>query len=719
MTIFDRLSPGFGRRLPVILQTESTECGLACIAMVAGYYGNPLTLSALRSRFAISLKGTDLRTLMNIAQKLDLGVRAMRVNLEKVTQLRLPCILHWNFKHFVVLKKVSPRYAVIHDPARGVMKISLEELSHNFTGVALDIWPSDTFEPQPSAPRIKLRTLFGSIKGLNRSLLLIIALAICLEIFSLVQPLFLQWVIDEVIVSSDTDLLTVLVIGFALLLLFQQATYAVKDWTLMFFSTTFNVQWRANVFSHLISLPVQYFERRHLGDVISRFGAIDTIQQTLSTSFLGGLIDGMVTIVTLTMMFIYSPMLATIALAVMILYGAIRAVMYRPLRQATEENIISGAKQQSHFLETIRGLKTIKLFNRQPDRRESWLALFVQEVNSGLHVQKLQLISRQINGLLFGLEGLLIIWLGAKMVINKEFTVGVLITFNAYKMHFDSRVSSLIDKYFEVRMLRLQGERLADIVLSEPEGHEESINIYADDAQRDYSIRFDNVSFRYAEGEPEILKNVSFCIMPGESVAVVGASGCGKTTLINILLGVLSPSQGQILLGDIDISRLGVERVRQLTGTVLQDDLLFAGTIADNICFFDPAPDFQRMMACAALAAVHDEIMQMPMAYSTLVGDMGTVLSGGQKQRVLLARAIYKQPRILLLDEATSHLDIVNERAVTSAIDSLNMTRLFVAHRPETIASASRVIVLEQGAVSMASTQEYINSLTAARAAFE
>lgn len=719
MTIFDRLSPGFGRRLPVILQTESTECGLACIAMVAGYYGNPLTLSALRSRFAISLKGTDLRTLMNIAQKLDLGVRAMRVNLEKVTQLRLPCILHWNFKHFVVLKKVSPRYAVIHDPARGVMKISLEELSHNFTGVALDIWPSDTFEPQPSAPRIKLRTLFGSIKGLNRSLLLIIALAICLEIFSLVQPLFLQWVIDEVIVSSDTDLLTVLVIGFALLLLFQQATYAVKDWTLMFFSTTFNVQWRANVFSHLISLPVQYFERRHLGDVISRFGAIDTIQQTLSTSFLGGLIDGMVTIVTLTMMFIYSPMLATIALAVMILYGAIRAVMYRPLRQATEENIISGAKQQSHFLETIRGLKTIKLFNRQPDRRESWLALFVQEVNSGLHVQKLQLISRQINGLLFGLEGLLIIWLGAKMVINKEFTVGVLITFNAYKMHFDSRVSSLIDKYFEVRMLRLQGERLSDIVLSEPEGHEESMNIYADDAQRDYSIRFDNVSFRYAEGEPEILKNVSFCIMPGESVAVVGASGCGKTTLINILLGVLSPSQGQILLGDIDISRLGVERVRQLTGTVLQDDLLFAGTIADNICFFDPAPDFQRMMACAALAAVHDEIVQMPMAYSTLVGDMGTVLSGGQKQRVLLARAIYKQPRILLLDEATSHLDIVNERAVTRAIDSLNMTRLFVAHRPETIASASRVIVLEQGAVSMASTQEYINSLTAARAAFE
>ncbi|HBA7188859.1 TPA: peptidase domain-containing ABC transporter [Escherichia coli] len=719
MQIFDRLSPGFCRKLPVILQTESTECGLACIAMMAGYYGHHITLVSMRSRFAVSLKGTDLRTVMKIAQALNLGTRAMRLDLAKLSQLRLPCILHWNFRHFVVLKKITRNGAIIHDPARGIVKITRDELSRSFTGVALDVWPTEQFESRPPMSRIRLRTLFGPIKGLARSLVLIVLLALCLEVFSLIQPLFLQWVIDEVVVSNDTDLLTVLVIGFALVLIFQQVTFAVKDWTLMFFSTTFNIQWRSNVFSHLISLPVQYFERRHLGDVISRFGAIDTIQQTLSTSFLGGLLDGMVTIVTLIMMFVYSPKLAAIALGVMVIYGVIRTMMYQPLRQATEENIVQGAKQQSHFLETLRGLKTIKLFNRQADRRESWLSLFIAQINAGLRVQKLQLVSQQINGLLFGLEGLLIMWLGARMVLDKEFTVGVLIAFNAYKLHFDTRVSSLIDKYFEVRMLRLQGERLSDIVLAEAEDHSQRINVYANDAQEHYGIRFDNVSFCYAESEPEILKNVSFTVHPGESVALVGPSGCGKTTLINIILGVLSPSAGHIMLGEVDIARLGMERVRQLTGTVLQDDVLFAGTIADNICFFDPAADFERMMSCASLAAVHEDIMRMPMAYSTLVGDMGTVLSGGQKQRVLLARALYKQPRILLLDEATSHLDIVHEKAVTSAIDTLNMTRLFVAHRPETIASASRVLVLNQGALYMASTESYLASLAVAQTACE
>lgn len=719
MKIFDRLSSGFSRKLPVILQTESTECGLACLAMMAGYYGYHLTLTELRSRFAVSLKGTDLRTVMKIAQTLNLGGRAIRMDLAKLSQLRLPCILHWNFNHFVVLKKITRNGAVIHDPSLGSVKIGLDELSRNFTGVALDLWPTEHFESRPPESRLRLRTLFGPIKGLTRSLVLIVLLALCLEVFSLIQPLFLQWVIDEVVVSNDTDLLSVLVIGFALVLIFQQVTLAVKDWTLMFFSTIFNIQWRSNVFSHLLSLPVQYFERRHLGDVISRFGAIDNIQQTLSTSFLGGLIDGMVTVVTLIMMFVYSPRLATIALVVMLIYGVIRAVMYKPLRQATEENIVQVAKQQTHFLETIRGLKTIKLFNRQADRRESWLSLFIAQINAGLHVQKLHLVSQQVNGLLFGLEGLLIIWLGSRMVINKEFTVGVLIAFNAYKLHFDTRVSSLIDKYFEIRMLRLQGERLSDIVLTEPEEHSCTINIYSNDEQENYGIRFDNVSFHYAEGDPEILKNVSFSVFSGESVALVGPSGCGKTTLMNIILGVLSPSAGQIMLGEVDITRLGIERVRKLTGTVLQDDVLFAGTIADNICFFDPEPDVERIMTCASLAAVHDDIMLMPMAYNTLVGDMGTVLSGGQKQRVLLARAIYKQPRILLLDEATSHLDIIHEKAVTKAIDTLNMTRLFVAHRPETIASANRVLVLEKGTLYMTSTESYLASLEIAQSAYE
>ncbi|AOJ15971.1 peptidase domain-containing ABC transporter [Burkholderia vietnamiensis] len=699
MSFLDRLSFGIGKKLPVQLQTEATECGLACLAMIAGYHGHHVDLATLRGRFPVSLKGTGLTRVIEIAQRLNLGSRALKLDLDQLSQLRVPCILHWNFNHFVVLKEANGRSAVIHDPAQGIRKLQLDVLSRSFTGVALELWPTSNFEPRKAAPAIKLRTLLGPVSGLSRSLGQVLTLALVLEVFALVQPFFLQWVIDEVIVSADRDLLTVLVVGFGLLLLMQQATSAIRAWALMYFGTTLNVQWRANVFTHLVDLPVRYFEQRHLGDVVSRFGSIDTIQSTLTSSFLSAVIDGLMTVVTLAMMFIYSPVLGCVALVAMALYGLLRWLWYQPLRRAIEEEIVHAAKQQSHFLETVRGVKTIKLFNRQGERRAGWLSLAVKQINANLHAQKLQLSYQQINGLLFGIEGLMIIWLGARMVMDGQFTVGVLMAFNAYKGQFDSRVGTLIDKYFEIRMLQLQGERLADIVFACPEPDASRRHVPGETDDLAASIEFDAVSFRYADDEPAVLEGVTFSISPGESVALVGPSGCGKTTLVNVLLGVLEPTEGKIRIGGVDIGRLGLVRLRTLVGTVLQDDVLFAGSIADNISFFDPDADTQWVAECAQLAAIHADIVAMPMGYNTLVGDMGTVLSGGQKQRVLLARALYKRPRILVLDEATSHLDIQREQQVNAAVSALRMTRLIVAHRPETIASTERVVVLDSGKV--------------------
>ncbi|WP_207004681.1 peptidase domain-containing ABC transporter [Trinickia mobilis] len=699
MSFLDRLSFGVGRKLPMLLQTEATECGLACLAMIAGYHGDHVDVATLRQRFPVSLKGTGLSRVIEIAQQLDLGARALKLDLNQLDQLRVPCILHWNFNHFVVLKEVSGRSAVIHDPAQGIRKLPLNVLSRSFTGVALELWPTSDFEPREAAPAIKLRALLGPVAGLTRSLGQVLVLALALEVFTLVHPFFLQWVIDEAIVSADRDLLTVLALGFGLLLMMQQATSAIRAWALMYFGATLNVQWRANVFTHLLRLPVRYFERRHLGDVVSRFGSIEAIQQTLTTSFLSAVIDGLMTVVTLAMMFIYSRMLGCVALVTMALYALLRWLWYRPLRRATEEQIVRAAKQESHFIETVRGVKTIKLFNRQNERRSSWLSLLVEQVNAGLHIQKLQLLYQQLNGLLFGIDGILIIWLGARMVMDGQFTVGALMAFNAYKGQFDSRVGSLIDKYFEVKMLQLQGERLADIVFEkpEPDANQRHVPGEADDLAA--SIEFDAIGFRYADGEPAVLNGVSLAIAPGESVALVGPSGCGKTTLVNVLLGVLEPTAGKVRIGGVDVGRLGLDRLRSLVGTVLQDDVLFAGSIADNISFFDPDSDAQWIAECARLAAVHDDIVAMPMGYNTLVGDMGTVLSGGQKQRVLLARALYKRPKILVLDEATSHLDLEREQQVNSAVGTLRMTRVIVAHRPETIASAKRVVMLKEGRI--------------------
>ncbi|WP_175804338.1 peptidase domain-containing ABC transporter [Burkholderia cenocepacia] len=699
MSILDRLSFGVGSKLPMLLQTEATECGLACLAMIAGYHGHHVDVATMRGRFPVSLKGTGLGRLIEIAQRFNLGTRALKVDLDRLDQLRVPCILHWNFNHFVVLKEVSGKSAVIHDPAQGIRKMPLDVLSSSFTGVALELWPTTSFELRDAAPAVKLRALLGPVSGLSRSLGQVLLLALALEIFALAQPFFLQWVIDEVIVGADQDLLTVLALGFALLLLMQQATSAIRAWALMYFGTTLNVQWRANAFTHLLSLPVRYFERRNLGDIVSRFGAVDTIQQTLTTSFLSAVIDGLMTIVTLAMMFVYSRALGCVALIAMGLYALLRWLWYQPLRRATEEQIVRTAKQQTHFLETVRGVKTIKLFNRQDERRASWLSLLVDQVNAGLHVQKLQLFYQHLNGLLFGIEGLLIVWLGARMVMDGQFTVGVLMAFNAYKSQFDSRVGSLIDKYFEVRMLQLQGERLADIVFAQPEPDVSLRHVPGEADNLATGIEFREIGFRYADGEPTVLDCVSLKIAPGESVALVGPSGCGKTTLVNVLLGVLDPTDGQVRIGGVDVDRLGLRRLRALVGTVLQDDVLFAGSITDNISFFDPNADAQWIVECARLAAVHDDIVAMPMGYNTLVGDMGTVLSGGQKQRVLLARALYKRPGILVLDEATSHLDLQREQQVNVAVSALRMTRIIVAHRPETIASAERVVMLKDGRV--------------------
>jgi ATP-binding cassette subfamily B protein RaxB len=697
MSLLDKLAFGFAPRLPLLLQTEATECGLACLTMVADYHGYHTDLVSLRRRFPVSLKGATLANLIQVAGQLGLGTRPLKLDLEHLAKLKCPCILHWNFNHFVVLKGANAKTVTIHDPAFGLRILPWDEVSKAFTGVALELWPAAEFKPQEQHQIVRLRSLMGRVTGLFASCAQVLLLALALEVFALVSPFFLQWVIDNVITSADRDLLTTLTLGFGLLMLMQQAVSAMRSWVLLYMGTTLSLQWRANVFSHLIRLPVQYFEKRHLGDVVARFGATDQIQRGLTISFIEAILDGLMTFVTLGMMFLYSPTLGAIAVGAMLLYGAVRWAWYRPLRQATEEQIVHAARQQSHFLETVRGVKAVKLFQKQDERRASWLTLVVDQINADLRTQKLQLLYKVLNGVLFGVENILIIWLGARLVLDGNFSVGVLMAFTSYKTQFDSRVSSLIDKFFELKMLQLQGERLADIVLSDPEVTGAKVLIDPDKLTPRVTVR--GLRFRYAPQEPNVLDGVDLELTAGESVAIVGPSGCGKTTLMNVLLGILPATEGEILLGGIPIDQLGVDTLRQVVGTVLQDDVLFAGSIADNISFFDPTADHTWIMQCAELAAVADDISAMPMGFNTLVGDMGTVLSGGQKQRVLLARALYKRPRILFLDEATSHLDIDKEEQVNRAVKALKMTRVIIAHRPQTIASASRVIVLMDGKI--------------------
>ncbi|ALT77165.1 peptidase domain-containing ABC transporter [Paucibacter sp. KCTC 42545] len=686
------------------LQAEAAECALASLAMICSAHGLHKDLADLRRLFHVSLKGATLQQLISHAASLGFSSRPLRLDLEELGELQTPCVLHWDLNHFVVLKKVlrGGKAAVILDPAVGERRLSMSEISRHFTGVALELSPNAEFKSQASAPKVSLRALTGKVMGLKRSLLQIFAVAVVLEMFAIVAPLFNQMVVDDVLTSGDRDLLSVLVIGFGLLLVVQTAVGLARSWMVMVLGQTLSLQWMGNVFAHLVRLPVDFFEKRHLGDITSRFGAVSAIQKTLTTATIEAVLDGLMAVAALVMMLIYAPTLCAVTVTAVAAYGLLRWAAYRPFRDAAAERLVVAAKENTHFLETLRAITPLKLFGREEARRARWQNLIVDVQNRDVRTAKMSIGFSTANTFIFGLENLLVLWLGAKLIMTGQqagavtMTVGMLFAYLSYKGQFTGRVSALINYAVELKMLGLHAERLADIALEPPEKDDAPAN---DLRHLVPSIELKDVSFRYGEGEPWILRNANFRVEAGESVAVTGPSGAGKTTLLKIALGLLKPSEGEVLFGGMPVRQLGLQNYRRQIGTVMQEDALLTGSLSDNIAFFDVQPDQARIQACAELAQLHADICRMPMGYQTLVGDLGSGLSGGQKQRLLLARALYKMPRILALDEATSHLDLQNERAVTAALSSLPLTRLIIAHRPETIAGAQRVVIVREGQV--------------------
>lgn len=698
----DLLQLGIGRRLPMVLQTEGAECGLACLAMITGFHGHPMDTATLRRSHGLSLKGATLKEVVRIADRLGFASRPLRLELAELNLLKTPCILHWDLNHFVVLKSVGRGGMVIHDPAVGTRRLSFEQASRHFTGVALELTPTGGFETTAPPQRVRFRSLLGRLIGVKSALGQLLLLALALELFAMASPLFLGLVIDHALVSADRELLLTLVIAFGLLLILQVALSVMRGWMIIALGASLTVQARTNLFSHLLRLPASFFEARHMGDVMSRFGSQDRILTAITTDLVVAALDGLMVIVTLAIMVTIAPGLTVLVLVFTALYAGLRGALYMPLRQASVEAIVWNARQDSHFLESLRGIKTIKLFNAQEDRRAHWLNLLVETINREITKDKLKLLFRNANMLLLGVLALLVVYFGAANVIAGVLSVGMLVAFMAYQGRFVSRVSGLIDMVVELTMLRLHAERLADIALSEPEPAGSGVVQTA--PSRPIGIDAKGLSFRYSSNDPWVLDGVDFSIAPGECVAIVGASGCGKTTLLKILAGLLQPSAGALLVDGAPVDRLGLDRYRSMLGVVMQDDQLFAGSIADNICFFASRPDFERIDASARDAAIHDDIMAMPMGYGTLIGDMGTVLSGGQKQRVLIARALYRRPGLLLLDEATSHLDVERENQVNAAIGRTAVTRIIIAHRPETIRACERVIALKGGRVALDQT---------------
>jgi len=683
-------------RVRLVRQTEIAECGLASLTMVANFHGLDIDLGTMRRRFAPSLRGAALKTLIGLADRIGLTPRAVKLPLESLPGLHVPAVLHWDMNHYVVLERVKGDKALIHNPDGRSTWLPMAEVSDHFTGVALELRPSNDFQTGSQRERLKLSQLWQRMTGIKRALLQVLVLTLVLQALVLASPYYMQLAIDQALPALDHDLLTVLALGFGLLTVINAGATVLRSFVLLVAGTSISYGLAANIARRLFRLPIDWFEKRHTGDILSRFQSIGPIQSMLTTGAVAALVDGIMAILTLTLMLWYSPQLALVALTAFALYAGVRLVSFSCEREAQEASIITHGKEQTTFIETLRGMTTLRLFGRETLRHALWQTKLTDAVNADVRFARIHIWQSAANTLIFGLENIVTVWLAIGYVIDGAgFSVGMVFAYLSYKTQFMQKAAALIDQGIAFKMLGLHLERLSDIALS---GEDKSFGDNADFAtDLKGRIELRDVFYRYSPSDPLVLDGANLTIEPGEHVAITGPSGGGKSTLVKLLLGLVEPEAGDVLVDGLPLARFGYKSFHNQIAAVLQEDSLFAGSLADNIALFDDGVDMERVVAAAVAASIHEDIARMPMQYETLVGDMGSTLSGGQKQRVLLARALYRQPKVLVMDEGTAHLDVQHEQAVNAAIAAMGITRIIIAHRQETIAQASRVLVMVGG----------------------
>ncbi len=676
------------------MQGEAGECGLCCVAMIANYYGYRCDLVSLRRTQNFSGRGATLHGIVELSESLGLSTRPLRLELEELGKLNTPAILHWNLSHYVVLKKAGRRSITIHDPAVGIRRYSLRQAGVHFTGVALELACRQDFTRGNQTDPLRFMSFWQNTRGLGVSLAQLLCLSVLMQVLALATPFYIQVVVDDVLVKHDTDLLNVLALGFLCLTLLSVAGKLLRGFTSLYLVNQLSYNVSNSVLHHLLRLPMAFFESRHMGDVISRFNATRPIQDFITGGAISVLIDGLLAAATLALMLLYAPWLTAVTVASLLLYALFRGAQYRPLRAAQHENIEANAKLDTEFMETVRALQSIKLANKEVDRQINWRQKFAESVNTDARVGRLTLSYEAINSTLTGCEYVLIIYLGAREVLANVMTIGMLYAFLAYRSHFNAAIVSIINTAVQFRMLRLHLDRLSDITQTQLEPGSERPATLVLPVSGGLTAR--GLCFRYADNEPAIFTDFDIDVQPGQFVAVYGPSGVGKTTLLKCLMAIQPASAGTLYFDGHAHSILGHQSLRRQIAAVLQNDLPLGGTIRENVTFFEVGADQSRMLHASKLAMLHDEISATPMGYDTLIGDMGASLSAGQQQRILIARSIYRQPRILFMDEGTAHIDQAKELQIMSNLKQLNLTCVYVTHNPRLLEFAEQVVVWEQ-----------------------
>lgn len=681
------------RKLPIILQDELAECGHACIAMISNFLGHNLDLYALRKINSPSIRGINLLEIKNLFEYLGFRSRALKVPLNELKFVKCPAILHWNMNHFVVLKKVNKNFIIIHDPATGMRKCSMNEVSESFTGIALEVEKSSDFKKINYKNNLNLYDLVKTIKGLNKFILLLVLLSLSIEILSLLNPLFLQYVTDNVLGASDKNNLYAIASGFIVLLFIQIFTQYIRGGMVIYLTNSLTEQFASNVVRHLLKLPLDYFEKRYKGDLQSKFMSVSHIQKKLTTDCINTALDGLMIIINFMVMLVYSQILTLLVLFSLLLSLIVRSSSYHLFKKKSELSIVSHAKSSSIFLETLQGIIPIKSFLKEDIRFNTWRNCYINALNADIAISRLNVLYEITHQGISHIEYIAVVCAGAWLVLSNKFSIGMLMAFLAYRQLLINKTSSFMQNIFDYKLISIHLGRLSDILFYKPEilnTKKGQLTLVKG------ALSLKNIFFKYNLTDKPILNNINLHIKAGEKVVIIGSSGSGKSTLLKIMMGLLSQSEGEIYIDQMPIQDFGLKNYRNLIASVMQEDTLLSGSILDNIAFFDEDIDIDQIYNVAKLSYIHDFIVALPMGYETLIGEMGSTLSGGQKQRILLARALYKKPKILFLDEATSHLDIQNEKNINHSLKLLKITQIIIAHRIETIQMADRVLDLEK-----------------------
>jgi subfamily B ATP-binding cassette protein HlyB/CyaB len=689
------------KRFRLVEQAEEMDCGAACLAMICRHYNIPMTLGKLRELANVTREGATLDSLARVGESLGFTTRGMQCTFQALLGFELPFIAHWEGYHYIIVYGLSKHHVWVADPGPGFRKLTVAEFEKGWTGTCLLFTPGSDML-QLAAARSPWLRFVSYLKPYKKILAYLFIATFVIQILGVAPPIIIQHILDEVIVHENVSLLHVLIIGLILANVFTQLTTLMRAFLANFMVRNMDFSMMSGFMKHTLSLPIPFFAKRKTGDILARFQENQTIRSFLTESTVTTLLNLLMVFIYFTILFLYSVKMTTLLLVLVIPILVMTVAVTPKLKAYARTAFQASTDAQSMLMEIIGGAETVKGMGIERPMRLKWEKKYAHSLDVGYRAQRFNILVGLLSQLFNAAVTISILWMGSDLVLAQELTIGQLIAFNALMGSVMSPLMSLVALWNRVNEAGVAMERLGDILEMEPEQKPGEIasRVLLPDLKGDIELK--NVYFRYGGNEtPYVLENISFGMRSGELVAIVGQSGSGKTTLAKMLVGFYLPTEGTITIDGYDMTLIDKEYYRAQIGYVMQSNLLFSGTIAENIASGDENPDRNRIIEVAKLADAHGFIANMPLAYEQVVGERGVGVSGGQLQRLCIARALYHNPRLLIFDEATSALDTHSESNILRNMQQIlkGRTAVVIAHRLSTIMSADKILVLYNGSI--------------------